>query len=42
MKNIQKEQKIQKILNLFIHEKEFKEVIKKIIKSLTKGVQNAQ
>ncbi|MDB2514975.1 hypothetical protein N9X11_01080 [Candidatus Pelagibacter bacterium] len=42
MKNIQKEQKIQKILNLFIHEKEFKEVIKKIIKSLTKGAQNAQ
>jgi hypothetical protein len=41
MKNTQKQEKIQKIKNLFIHEKEFKELIDKVAKLHTNGGNNA-
>ena len=41
MKNPQKEEKIQKIKNLFIHEKEFKELIDKVATAQTNGGNNA-
>lgn len=41
MKNPQKEEKIQKIKNLFIHEKEFKELIDKVATVHTNGGSNA-
>ena len=41
MKNTQKQEKIQKIKNLFIHEKEFKEIIDKVATVHTSGGNNA-
>ena len=41
MKNTQKEEKIQKIKNLFIHEKEFKELIDKVATTHKNGGNNA-
>ncbi|MDA9646163.1 hypothetical protein N9S92_00160 [Candidatus Pelagibacter sp.] len=41
MKNTQKQEKIQKIKNLFIHEKEFKELIDKVATVHTNGGNNA-
>lgn len=42
MKNSQKEEKIQKIKNLFIHEIEFKKIIEKISNNLKKEESNAK
>ena len=42
MKNSQKEEKIQKIKNLFIHETEFKKIIEKISNNLKKEESNAK
>jgi len=42
MKNSQKEEKIQKIKNLFIHETEFKKIIEKISNNLKKEEPNAK
>jgi hypothetical protein len=41
MKNTQKEEKIQKIKNLFIHEKEFKKLIDKVATTHNNGGNNA-
>ena len=40
MKNSQKEEKIQKMKNLFINDKEFKKVIDKVASTLTKENNN--
>lgn len=42
MKNSQKEEKVQKIKNLFIHETEFKKIIEKISNNLKKEESNAK
>jgi len=42
MKNSQKEEKIQKIKNLFIHETEFKKIIEIISNNLKKEESNAK